>query len=674
MRAGIIVLVGLLTYANALSGPFFLDDLETVTVNDSIQHLWPPSAVLFPARELPVAGRPVVNLSFALNYAAGGFDVGGYHAVNIALHILCALVLFGVVRRTLTQPAFAARVGARATDLAFAVGLIWLVHPLQTEAVDYVTERTELMMGLFFLLTLYASIRAYDERRGARRAEVPDGRSFAVGCCLLGMGCKETMAMAPLLVALYDRVFLYESFAAAWKRRRGLYVALAATWVVLVALSWSGPRSRSAGFGSGVSPWLYLLNQAELIVRYLRLTVWPSGLVIMYGNVRALTLADVWPQALLLVALVAAVAVALRLWPAIGFLGAWFFVTLAPTSSFVPIATEVGAERRMYLPLAAIVTLAVVAVAMLPTKRRPRDGVAGFAVLAVVVSILATLSALRNSDYTSAVTLAETVMSRWPTARAQHWLGAELLAAGRHDEGLTQLRAALPGDPRVHYTLGMTLYRDGNLPDAVSELQAFVAVEPLRIEVPEARETIGRALDREGKFEEALTEFHAVLSMTPSNVVMHGLLGDTLLKEQKFDAAIAEYQTFLRQLPTNVDALTNLGIAYASSGKADAAVDAFGRAVQANPNQPGARRNFARALIEAGRFADALPQAQAAVGLMPNDPVAHDELGLALAGVRRYAEATAEFQRSLQLDPSDAEVQGHLAAAVRGKDAIIAHP
>ena len=146
LRAALLVLAGAAVYANALAGPFVLDDQDTIVVNQQIRQLWPPSVVLFPALELPVAGRPVVNVSFALNYALGGLDVRGYHLVNIAIHIACALLLFGIVGRTLNLPSLRDRFGTRSTDLAFAVALIWLVHPLLTDAVDYLTQRTELML------------------------------------------------------------------------------------------------------------------------------------------------------------------------------------------------------------------------------------------------------------------------------------------------------------------------------------------------------------------------------------------------------------------------------------------------------------------------------------------------------------------------------------------------
>lgn len=353
-RAALLVVIGLCAYANSLSGPFVLDDAASIVENLQIREWWRLSGVLFPERELPVAGRPVVNASFALNYALGGLDVRGYHIWNIAVHLVCTLALFGIVNRTLLKLDVAARFNGKPADVAFAVSLLWALHPLNTEAVDYLTQRTETMMALFYLLTLYASIRA------AGASAWKGWPIVAVVCCGLGMGSKESMVTAPLTVLLYDRVFVFRSTREAIRARRRLYAGLACTWLVLVGLLWSGPRSHSAGFSTDISPWTYLLNQAVMVARYLRLAVWPRALVVNYGWPRPLTLSDVWPQAVLVVALMGATILALRRTPPIGFLGAVFFMTLAPTSSIVPIATEVGAERRMYLPLIPLVVLGVV--------------------------------------------------------------------------------------------------------------------------------------------------------------------------------------------------------------------------------------------------------------------------------------------------------------------------
>ena len=162
--AGLLIAAGLIVFGNSLWGAFIFDDQNAILGNPQIRRLWPFSNAFSAPANTPVAGRPVVALSLAINYALGGLDVRGYHAWNVAVHILCTLVLFGIIRRTLGRSPLQERFGSASDVIAAACALIWLVHPLQTEAVNYVTQRTESTMALFYLLTLYAAIRALDPR------------------------------------------------------------------------------------------------------------------------------------------------------------------------------------------------------------------------------------------------------------------------------------------------------------------------------------------------------------------------------------------------------------------------------------------------------------------------------------------------------------------------------
>src|SRR5262249_25035110 len=150
----------------------------------------------------------------------GGLDVRGYHVVNIAIHLICGLLAFGVVRRTLELPRMRARFGGSSANLAGAAALLWVVHPLNSEVVDYLTEGTEPLMALFYLLTLYASMRAVGERMaatgrawGAAAGDRASGgwHGIAIVAAGLGMACKESMVTVPIVVALYDRVFVFDS-------------------------------------------------------------------------------------------------------------------------------------------------------------------------------------------------------------------------------------------------------------------------------------------------------------------------------------------------------------------------------------------------------------------------------------------------------------------------------
>lgn len=674
-RAIGVVIFGALVYANSLSGPFVLDDLAAIVDNVQIRQ-WRIADLLVPGRNSSIAGRPIVNASLAINYALGGLEVRGYHIWNIAIHLCCALLVFGIVRRTLESPRVAAAFGRPPPDIALAVALIWTVHPLNGEAVNYLVQRTESMVALFYLLTLYASIRAHKSSLA--------WQVVAVVACALGMGCKESMVTAPLMVVLYDRVFASDASRTARSARWRFYSALGATWVIFAWLLASGPRAGTVGLDSGVSPWVYLLNQTVVIARYLWLTVWPHSLVAFYGWPLPLTLRDVWPYAALILCLACVTVIALVRRPTLGFLGAWFFVTLAPASSLVPVATEVGAERRMYLPLVALAILAVVLFdkgtsLVLARGRSALGPMVPALALALASLALAARTITRNAEYASGVSLARTIVERRPTSIAHHILGQELLTAGARDEGVRELRAAVPGDSKARYLLGLALFEEGRWSESVEQLEAFVRtsglpvrpvprwLEPTKAELITARTITGRAYMRMQQWPRAAEEALAVLALDAANIDAYGLLADARFSEGRLDEAAEYYVRYLQRRPNDLDALAGLGAAQAALNRPIEALATFGRAVEIDPASGAARRNLATALFDSGEIDRALPHAREAVRLRPDDAGAHALLGRALAGQRAFDEAIAELRRALQLDPNDAEARDDLARIARLK-------
>lgn len=697
-RPAILVAAVMVTYVNSLSGPFILDDRASVIDNLQIREWWRLGGVLFPERDSSVAGRPLVNLSLAINYASGGLDVRGYHIWNIAVHTCCALLLFGIARRTFELSSLRARFESNAPPLAFAAALIWALHPLNTEAVDYLIQRTESMMALFYLLTLYASIRALsptpvaagEPGRSVSGSMRSEGRSPASDfgrrrrslwqagasvSCLLGVACKESMVTAPLMILLYDRLFAFESFRDALERRWRLYLALALTWVPAAALIASGPRVQAVGFSAGVSSWTYLLNQALIIPHYLRLTIWPRSLVVFYGWPIALTFADAAGQVLLMAALVFATLVLLARGSILAFPATWFFVTLAPSSSVIPIATEVGAERRMYLPLMAVAALVPI-VCSLAARRAGAAGrlarIGATLMLGIVAAALSAATVVRNREYGSAVTLARTVVARRPTSVAHHILGEELMLAGNHDEAIVHLREAIGGDSRAHFPLGLELFNQGRFEEAVDELRAFVAtwrlphrlvphwLEPSDSEAMAAKTTIGLALARLQRWPEVVDEARAILEVNPSHADARGLLADALLAEEKLEEATSHYREYLKLRPNDAAALTRLGSALASTGNLDEALGTFRRAVEIDPQNGDMQQNLAMALFDHRDVGEAADRARAAVRLKPSGSAAHDLLGRILAVQGRLDEATVEIERALQLDPANEQARDDL--------------
>ncbi len=232
---------------------------------------------------------------------------------------------------------------------------IWALHPLQTEAVIYITQRTELLVGLFYLATLYASLRYW--RANSRGTRIT-WCSFAFLSCLAGMASKEVMVTAPVMVLLFELIFVAGTFRQALRKSAPLYCGLFASWGLLLALNIGGPRSGTAGFDLGISVFTWWLTQAKVLWLYLKLVIWPYPLVIHYQIPYLTSLSVAWPWLLGSMTLGLFVLVLVYRRASLGYVLAWVIVILSPTL-LVPITTEVAAERRMYLPLAALVVMFV---------------------------------------------------------------------------------------------------------------------------------------------------------------------------------------------------------------------------------------------------------------------------------------------------------------------------
>ncbi len=628
-RSFAIAVAVAVVYANSLSAPFIFDDQSSIVENPSIRSI---AAARSHPRNTPLAGRPVAGLSFALNFAASGLDASAYHATNVAIHVACALMLFGIVRRTLALPNLAPRFDGAGADLATVIALIWAVHPLATDAVTYITQRTESLMALFYLITLYASLRAHAAAHPVR------WYALALGACVLGMGTKESMATAPLIIVLYDRVFLYESFGDTFRARWRFYFGLSLAWVFLAYELAATPRAGSAGFGTGISVWTYLLNQSVMIVRYLRLVFWPVDLVITYGSAVGYSLGDVLPQALATCALVLVTAAAFWWNPAAAFLGAWFFITLAPSSSFVPIATEVGAERRMYLPLMSVVAGIAIACYSWKTLQQRTSRRMAAAVVTIVVVALGAATIRRNAEHQSWLTLVETTLERWPTDMAYAGVGGELARLGRDEEALPLLRIGARSDPRARYNLGVALFNLRHYDEAIRELEELVAGHPMREEVPWSRRLMGHSYMRLLKWPEAISQLQMVLTMTPHDAESRRLL---------------------------VDAHISYGAGLAEGGEFDGAIAEFRRALSLDERNATARYNLAAALFDAQKLEESFSEAQRALAMNPTNADAHHLAGKLLALQGRLKDSVVSLETALKLSPNDTSIRDDLARVQR---------
>lgn len=613
MAVLLIVAATVAAYSNSFHGPFVFDDIGSIQDNASIRRLWAWDVLTAPE----AARRPVANLSFALNYALGRLDVRGYHATNLLIHLLAALLLFGIVRRTLRLPPLRDRFETAADALAAAVALIWAVHPLQTGAVTYLVQRMESLMGLFYLLTLYGAIR------GATSARPRRWYAAAVAACAVGAGAKEVMVTAPVVVLLYDRAFLAGSFLGALRRRWALYAGLAATWGILglLLLKQGMAGTTGAGFGlQGVTPWEYARSQPGVILHYLRLCFWPHPLCLDYGWPVATAVEDIAPPALAVGLLLAAVLWAMRRAPRWGFLGAAFFLILAPTSSVMPIF-DLCFEHRMYLPLAAVVAAGVVgAWAWAGPRLRGRGAVAACAA-ALVGSALAATTFARNADYRSDLSIWQDVIEK------------------------------RPANPRGYNGRGLAHYERKRYAQAIEDFDRAIALKP---DYASACNSRALACERLGRYAEAVRDADRAIERMPALAAAYNTRAMARAGQRDYARAIGDYDRAIELQPAYAAAYYNRANAHSARRDWERALADYSRAIDLKHDYAAAYYNRGNVHADAGRPLNAVEDYTRALAIKPDYAEALNNRATVYYELKEYARAWADVQayRALGGQPS----------------------
>ena len=469
------------------------------------------------------------------------------------------------------------------------------------------------------------------------------------------MAGKEVMVSAPLMVFLYDRTFVAGSFKEAWRRRWQFHLSLAATWLLLAYLvAGTATRGGTAGFDTVVTSWSYALTQCQAVVHYLRLAVWPHPLVFDYGTATVNSLAEVWPQALLLIAIVGGTVVALWRRPAWGFLGAWFLAILAPSSSVVPVASQTMAEHRMYLSLAAVVVLAVVGLHVWLGRR------SWLACAALAVGF-GGLTAWRNEDYHSELGIwADTVAKRPANARAHNNLGKAVFTLGHTAESVEHYQEAIrlqPTAPEPYYNLGLALARLNRRPEAIAQYEEALRLQP---KYPDAHNNLGNAMLEGGRLAEAAAHYEEALRLKPDFAEAHSNLANVLLEMDRGPEAIHHGEEAVRLDPGYAEARLNLGNAFAQSGRLEPALLQYREAVRLKPDYADVYNNMGNALAGLDRLPEAIAQYEQALRLKPDYADPRRNLAQMLVHLDRLPEAINHYQILVQLRPGDQAARAEL--------------
>jgi len=615
----LILLVGLLAYANSFTVPFQFDDDSYIVNNPAIRSfhfIFHPAAVdsLFERSPtaLPIAlryaftTRIVGYLSFAVNYQLHGLHVVGYHVVNLMIHIACAVLVYLIIAATFNTPFFAAW-GPRDDEalrglMAAAPALLFVSHPLQTQAVTYLTQRFTSLAACFFLLSLLLYIKARTGLPGSRRFGAYAGSLLAAVAAML---TKEFTVTLPVVIALYELSFLDGKA----RDRVKVLAPFAVTLAIIPALVFfkqgslsaldSTMRTFTAADVTNISRTDYLLTQFRVIMLYLRLLFVPAGQnvdhdVPVYHSLFALPVLASF-LALLALFLLGAFLYALsrrnRAYPELrlaAFGIAWFFITLSVESSVIPLG-ELVAEYRLYLPsvgmLAAVVSLASFA-ARRYSRVKAFSPVVLRVLLAACVAVFSTATFQRNLVWASETAL-------WEDAARKS-----------------------PGRVRPHQNLGLYYESEGRLEDAERELRAALLLAPDNFEL---HNNLGVVYKKRGAYEPAAQEYRTVLELAPGDVMARYNLGNLYLEQGRTTDAVREYEITVGLIPDYDEAHNNLGIAYQRAGRTAEAVREFDRALQLNPNNEHARMNREACLGKAapaatGRKKEAPGPARAAGG------------------------------------------------------------
>lgn len=684
---GLVLAAGLAAYCNCFGAPFILDDPDQIANNPSIRQLWP----------LPIDGgnltRPVVYITLAINYAISEYQVWSYHILNLLVHLLAGLTLYGLVRRTLLSPKFGGRFEAHAPLLALAISLIWLVHPMLTSAVTYIIQRAESIMGLMFLLTLYCGVRARDSKE-------PFGWIILAGLCsVIGFGAKQIMVTAPLMLIAYDwafsvhtprqrrRLMLYFVLVALTAglvimkgplaRRMGLgewdwimYVvaALPATWLivdalggklgevfnlricaylavmlgyVMLALTLSQtPMDDTAGFEMRDLSWhSYGLTQLYVHVKYMCLELVPYPLCLDY-ELATKSFAEVWPYAIIVAGLLVATAVALWKKPVLGFLGLWYFLILAPSSSVMPIKDKIF-EFRVYLSIVAVIGLLVMGTYLL-----------GGRLLARLKTDDEGLAARRHVQ-ASAIASGLVGMLVLSVIWAGLWVYGMVPTLGAWT-----LICVAAGEAIIFYVIGLAVFR--SLHAADDEAQGD--------EESSGHDSIGYPIGigaglcvvlvltlvsilRNYDYRSEISIWEQTLSLRPDNPRAHSNMGVVLLLAAKTEPGLKHLHQSIECDPTFLDAIYNLGVMAGKMNQPYTALEYYRDCLKKDPRYMNARLNLAVALQDLNRQSDALAEYKAILEREPRHVGALTNAGVILFNRGELTESLKYLEKSVAVEP-----------------------
>ena len=587
-----IILLGILLYAHTLHVPWYMDDVHAIVENRTIHQASEALRDLF-------SGRGFANLTFALNYQFGGTNVVGYHVVNIAIHLLTSCLVFLLFKRVFRD------------RLLLAVGgaLIFVAHPLQTQAVTYIVQRMTSLAALFFFLAIYLYVLAREsaENRPNRRWLF---YGSALVCGAVAVFLKQNTAVLPVAIILFDRYFLPGERRLSWQQLLA-YVApfalvpagLAIKSLLLPMLSGSGIAD-VGGMPDLIhlkhsSPLNYLVTQFSVIWIYLRLLFIPVGQALDYD---VPIVATIWTWKNLLAflgvaALLTASAFLRKRLPLVSAGILWFFLGLAVESTIIPL--DPVFEHRLYIPMFGFALVVMAAVSRLPHR-------AGLVAVVLLIGVLSVLTWKRNDLWNDPVSFYEDNLRRAPLSERVHLdLANAYREQGRLDKAQPLYERALEINPDyvlIHINLSMVYTAQNQQQKAVAILLEGIRRNPAHFRL---YNNIGVLYNSLGRFAEAASYLQKGVMLEPYNARLHFNLGMAYERLDRLDEALTHFRRSIAL--NNGDPAThfNLGLVLHRKGELREALQEFLMAARLNPDHAGTLFNAALISLDLGDFQSA---------------------------------------------------------------------
>ncbi|MFH2063799.1 MAG: tetratricopeptide repeat protein [Pseudomonadota bacterium] len=597
-----LLLAVLPLYSNTLHVPFLFDDLGNIISNPSIRMTdFSLENLLTAAQKGSLENRPIANISFALNYYWHGDHVFGYHLVNILVHVISGLFLYGFI--SITQKVYPCRSFSHRA-IPFFAAAIWLVHPVQTQSVTYIVQRMNSMASMFYMISMccYAKgrLRMLESRSG-RKTEERNSRSAisiypipvsfyffgAMTSGFMAVGTKEIAATLPLFLLLYEW-FFFQDMKFSWLKRNWFRFLLIFSFVLLIAFLYLGEnpfeKIENLYDRRDFTMMQRLFTEFRVVIFYIGLLLFPhpSRLNLEHDFPLSGSLTD--PPTTVICLCVIIVCIGFSLWKAkkerlLSFCILWYFGNLVIESSVIGL--EIIFEHRLYLPsMMACLMPVVLSYRYIGINRVT----AGFLCMVVVV------------------------FSIWTYTRNQTWADEITL--------LTDCVAKSPNKFRPHYNLGIALAEQGRSDEAVNQY-----MEALKIDSGKAslHNNLGLELFIQGKREQAIFHYKEALRLQPDFVYAHINLGAALLRDGKPDQAMKHCREAIRIKPGSAQAYNCIGnIQYFQNNMAEAIVS-YSNALKMDSRYIGAARNLAAALMQTGRTGQAILVLQTALKMKPDD-------------------------------------------------------